>query len=242
MVQALAIAAVSATAWWFVQQRTLRLLQQQRAEIEKHEALERERSRIARDMHDDLGSGLSAIHLLSNFAKNRVDDPAIKAEMEKIAAPSAALNQNIREIIWTVNSADDSLASLVHFLRRYCNDFSEASQMECRLPGREIIPEISLSGEQRRNLFLCVKEALNNIAKHAKSTRMDVEITIFKVSKLEIVITDDGQGFDLEAALKRGGNGLRNIQKRMEDIGGQAHFSSSSSGAMLRLEMYLGKD
>jgi len=187
-------------------------------------------------MHDDLGSGLSAIHLLSNFAKDKANDPAIRSEMEKIAASSANLNQNIREIIWTVNSADDTLPSLSHFLRRYCADFQENTGLAVQFEAPFLLPETTLSGEVRRNLFLCVKEALNNAAKFAKVSKVDVKLAS-NDSRVSIIVQDDGSGFDVENALNNGGNGLKNMQHRMREIGGIAMIKSQNGATELRFEV-----
>jgi len=229
------LAALALIGWLF-HQNTLRKLTAQRAEIEQQQALERERERIARDMHDDLGSGLSAIHLLSNFAKDKAQDPAIRGEMEKIAASSANLNQNIREIIWTVNSADDSLSSLAHFLRRYCADFQENTRLAVHFDAPFVLPEITLTGQVRRNLFLCVKEALNNAAKFAKAAKLEVKLAS-NDNRISITVRDDGDGFDIENALQNGGNGLRNMQHRMKEIGGTADIESLKGMTELRFEL-----
>lgn len=234
--QGLYTLAAAALVWWLFRQNTLRQLDAQRAEIEKHQALERERERIARNMHDDLGSGLSAIHLLSNFAKNKANDPAIRSEMEKIAASSANLNQNIREIIWTVNSADDTLPSLMLFLRRYCADFQENTGLEVQFNAPIALPETTLSGEVRRNLFLCVKEALNNAAKFAKATKVEVKLASSD-NRISITVRDYGGGFDVESALKNGGNGLKNMQHRMKEIGGTATIESQLGATELHFEV-----
>lgn len=223
------LTAAAALVWWFFQQNTLRKLAAQRAEIQQQQALERERERIARDMHDDLGSGLSAIHLLSTFAKDRASDPAIQSEMEKIAESSANLNQNIREIIWTVNSADDTLSSLAHFLRKYCADFQENTKLTLRFEAPDLLPDMMLSGEVRRHLFLCVKEALNNTAKYSNAQRAIVKLEV-KDTRVAISVHDDGKGFDVRAAMQNGGNGLKNMQLRMQQIGGKATATSSTEG------------
>ncbi len=228
--------AAAALIWWLFQQNTLRKLAAQRAEIEQQQALERERERIARDMHDDLGSGLSAIHLLSNFAKDKASDPAVRSEMEKIAASSANLNQNIREIIWTVNSADDTLPSLSHFLRRYCADFQENTGLVVQFDTPFVLPETTLSGELRRNLFLCIKEALNNAAKYAKASKVKVKLESNK-NQIVITVLDNGIGFDVENALNNGGNGLKNMQHRMQVIGGTTTFESQNGTTELRFEV-----
>lgn len=234
--RALTVLAASALIWWLFHQSTLRQLTTQRAEIEQQQALERERERIARDMHDDLGSGISAIHLLSNYAKGKANDPMIRSEMEKIAASSANLNQNIREIIWTINSANDSLSSLSHFLQRYCSDFQENTGLLIQYDAPFVLPETTLSGEMRRNLFLCIKEALNNAAKFAKASKVNVKLESNE-HQILITVLDDGGGFNVENALKNGGNGLKNMYHRMQSIGGTATIESKNGTTLLRFEV-----
>ncbi|MCU0345878.1 MAG: histidine kinase [Saprospiraceae bacterium] len=229
------ILAAAALTWWLIHQNTLRKLAAQRAEIQQQQALDRERERIARDMHDDLGSGLSAIHLLSNIAKQKAD-PAIQSEIEKIATSSAHLNQNIREIIWTVNAADDSLASLSNFLRRYCADFQESTGLKVDFEAPEMLPEIMLNGELRRSLFLCVKEAMNNAAKHAGASKIVVKLDAGK-SKIALTVSDNGSGFDVAGAFSNGGNGLKNLKHRMEAAGGNATVESKYGETKLRFEI-----
>lgn len=236
--RSLLFAVAGVPVWWFFHQLTLRKLTAQRAELEKTHALNRERERIARDMHDDLGSGLSAIQLLSNFVKNKPAEqaPELRAEIEKIASTSADLNQRVREIIWTVSAGADSLQSLTDFLRRYCVDFQEIAKTEVVFSTPDL-PNFTLPSEVRRNLFLCVKEALNNAAKYAEASKIEVTMR-FENSFLELSVRDNGRGFDLEKALENGGNGLRNIQRRMADIGGAANFKTGR-GTLIQLKANL---
>jgi len=222
--------------WQINRQSTLRKLAKQKADIEKQLALERERERIARDIHDDLGSGISAIHLLSNFSKNKIKDPEIQVEFAKIAASSAKLNRNIREIIWTINTAEDTLPSLAYFLRRYCAEFHENTGILTNFTDSNDLPETKISGELRRNLFLCVKETLNNVGKYANASEVRVSMTATN-QKITIIIVDDGIGFNVDYALQKGGNGLKNILNRMEQIGGIANFESRQGNTEVRLEV-----
>ena len=230
----LVLAAIVGATWRLVRVRTRHLLALQRAELEKQQSLLVERQRIARDMHDDLGSGLSALQMLSNIAKNKATDPNTRAEMTRIADSTAQLNQNIREIIWTVHTTDDGICALIYFLRRYCADFEELTSIETQFSATDDLVDSRLSNECRRNIFLCVKEALNNAAKYAEATQIMVEFEVIG-ERINIVITDNGKGFDVEEAHKRAGNGLRNIQKRMADIGGIAQFESQAGETTVKL-------
>lgn len=220
----LLIVAVCATLiWWLFQLKTKRLLALQQMEFDKQNALERERTRIARDMHDDISSGLSAINLLANYIKDTPLSTDTHLEIKHIAESSTELNQRIREIIWSVSSDSDNMEGLAHFLRRYVSEFGEMQHIETQFIAPDDLPNLKLSNEVKRNLFLCVKEALNNAAKYAKATNITVSIDIDK-HNMTLSIKDNGIGFNLETALKNGGNGLKNIQARMKQVGGEAVF------------------
>jgi signal transduction histidine kinase/ligand-binding sensor domain-containing protein len=210
--------------WYFFQQRTKRLLAIQKAEIDKKLALETERNRIARDIHDDISSGLSAINLLANYIQQNPRNSDMHKEILRITESSRDINQRLREIIWSVSSEADNLESLISFLRRYLLDFGELHPIATIFSDPETIPKIILTGEIRQNLFLCFKEVLNNVAKYAQASKLEVTITLDEKQVLFIEIKDDGIGFEWEQAMKKGGNGLKNIQVRMAKVGGEARF------------------
>jgi signal transduction histidine kinase len=121
-------------------------------------------------------------------------------------------------IIWTMTSSNDTIESLITYIRTYAFEFFDSTNIECKFNMPDSIPRVELSGERRRNIFLAVKEALNNVLKHSKATtvQIDVEVT----HKLLINIADNGLGIDMEN-LRRFGNGLRNMQNRLENINGK---------------------
>ncbi|MDQ3141450.1 MAG: histidine kinase [Bacteroidota bacterium] len=209
-------------------------------EIEKQHAINKERERIARDIHDDIGSGLSAIQLLSNYLKENTKDqyPEFSAEFNKILQASADLNQRIREIIWTINIKDDSVNSLILFIRKYLNDLQESVKNEIQVFSPDIFPEIILSGDHRKQIFLCVKEAVNNSLKHSKSNHIDVYINIDNKNNTTITIQDDGIGFDannFNLNAIGNGNGISNIIMRMAEINGTTEIHSDNNGTQLTL-------
>lgn len=217
-----------------VQERTAEIieLKQQQFYFETQQKLEQERTRIARDMHDDISSGLSAINLLANYLKNTPLSKDTQTELKHIAESSTELNQRIREIIWAISSESDNIEGLVNFLRRYVSDFGEMHHLDARFAASDDLPDMKLSNEIKRNLFLCVKEALNNAAKYAQASQIDVSID-FKNPEMCLTIKDNGNGFDLEKALNNGGNGLKNIQERLRQIGGNALISSEKGGEII---------
>ncbi|MCW3089627.1 MAG: putative signal transduction histidine kinase [Ferruginibacter sp.] len=176
-------------------------------------AQQNERNRISADMHDDLGAGVTAIRLYSELAKKRIGKEVIP-EIEKISSSANELLNNMNAIIWTMSSSNDSLDNMVAYIRGYALEYFENTGINCHIYLEENLPKIAVSGEIRRNIYLVVKEALNNILKHSGAT--DVSITLKRESGgLTLYIQDNGKGIDFEN-LRRFGNGLINMKKRME--------------------------
>ena len=209
-------------AWFFYRQRQL----EQALEFEKIRTLEAERFRIAREMHEDIGTGLSALNLLTDMALHKNLEPGLAAEIEHIANASHKVSARIREIVWAIDLRHDSLEHLIIYFQQYATDFFHHSGVELNLALPLRMPATMLPGNTRRMVFLAFKEALHNILKHAHATRVDIDFALTG-KRLEIRIRDNGRGFD-PAALGDAGNGLVNMKKRMEDIGGV--FSIRSGG------------
>lgn len=198
-------------------------------------AVEDERNRISRDLHDDLGSGLGAISLLSDIALSKTSSKEMRSDLVKIAESARESSEKIHEIIWATNPKNDTLEHLIGYLHRYAVSLfaDSAYDIHAKLP--EFCPAVTIAGEHRRALFLAYKEALNNIARHAQATRVDIEY-ICSFTRLEIHLRDNGRGFDL-TAVSDAGNGLVNMQKRMEDIGGSFRVASGAGGTTVRFEV-----
>ncbi len=196
-------------------------IENERKEMEKQmavlEAQQDERNRISADMHDELGSGVTAIRLMSEIVKSKMKEATLP-EVEKISNSANDLITKMNTIIWTMTSSNDTVESLVTYMRTYAFEFFESTNIDCKFNMPDSLPKVELSGERRRNIFLAVKEALNNVLKHSKATlvQIDVEVT----NKLRITIMDNGLGIDLDR-IRRFGNGLRNMQNRLENINGQ---------------------
>ena len=195
-------------------------LEQEKKEFETKlaiiQAQQDERSRISADMHDELGSGVTAIRLMSELAKRRLPEHSVP-EIEKISTSAGELMDKMNTIIWSMNATNDSVANLVAYMRAFTIELFETSTMVCKVEVPEHIPDIEISGEKRRNVFLVVKEALNNAMKHSKSDRLDLRITL--EDELRIEVHDFGQGIQTEK-MRQFSNGLTNMQRRMESIGG----------------------
>jgi signal transduction histidine kinase len=175
-----------------------------------------ERNRISTDMHDDLGAGVTAIRLFSELAKSRLGKNTIP-EIEKISFSANELLNNMNTIIWTMNSSNDSFGNMVAYIRSYALEYFENTGLNCSVNIDTNLPEFVVNGELRRNVFLVVKEALNNILKHANAT--EVSLTLKREGDgISFYIQDNGVGIDFEN-LRRFGNGLKNMKQRMATSG-----------------------
>ena len=202
---------------------SVRHLKRKLVSLEREQAVEKERARIAKDIHDDLGSSLTQITLLSDQAQ---DGPAreVQTSVRKISATAREMAQSLDEIVWAVNPQHDTLEGLVEYLSQSADDFLEDTAIRFRLKLPDHLPRCIIAAETRHQLFLAFKEALNNAVKHAAASEIQVELTA-EPGRFQIRIADNGVGFDL-AFVRAGGNGLNNMRKRLEAIRGQFAIAS----------------
>ena len=213
-------------------------MENERKELEKQMAVlqahQEERERISADIHDELGSGMTTIRLMSEIAKNKLKEN-VPVEVEKISNSANEVLNKMNAIIWSMNSSNDTLDSLISYIRAYSIEYFDATPIECKVKMPDIIPFKEITGDKRRNIFLCVKETLNNTLKHSKATK--VIINIETGPRLKIQIADNGAGIDPEK-ISRFGNGLKNIERRMKAIGG-TYSITNNNGTITKLELPL---
>ncbi len=179
-------------------------------------AQQEERNRISADMHDDLGAGMTTIRLYSELAKNKLKDSPIP-EIDKISSSANELLNKMNAIIWSMSSSNDTLGNMIAYIRSYAFEYLEDSGVACKVNIPINLPDIAVNGEKRRNIFLVVKEALNNVLKHSGASALKINIELFENS-LKFSIHDNGKGIDFEK-LRQFGNGLKNMEKRMKGQG-----------------------
>lgn len=205
------------------------LLENERKEFEKQlavvEAKQEERNRISADMHDELGSGVTAIRLMSEIVKTKMRDSTLP-EIDKISNNANELLTKLNTIIWTMTSSNDRLDNMIAYTRAYALEYFDSTGIDCHFELPEFIPPTEMSGEKRRNVFLCVKESLNNIVKHARAGDVWIKVAIDN-NTLQIQLRDNGSGINLQK-LREFGNGLNNMKKRMERIGGQFSIANEN--------------
>jgi signal transduction histidine kinase/ligand-binding sensor domain-containing protein len=208
-----------------------RKLEKQKTILEKQQAIEKERTRIATDMHDDLGAGLSRIKFLSQSLGNKdTNDESIKTALEKITSYSDEMAEKMGEIVWALNEKNDTLADLVAYTRSYAVEYLATHDIECKANTPLHLPGTFIPGEIRRNIFLSVKECLHNIVKHAGATRVSFSVELN--GKIQIVIHDNGKGIDWNDQ-RPYSNGLENIRKRMAEISGKVDFINEQGTKVL---------
>lgn len=218
---ALFVVLLSSIAYFTMKQQRLKG-QWEREQIVK-ETEEAERMRMAKDIHDDLGSGLSKINFLSEIiSKKSTGIPEIQSITESIQETAKNMIDNMRDLIWALNPENATLGNLITRMREYTSDYLDDFAIDITYSIPANIPQITIPNEIHRALFLVVKEAITNVAKHSNATETKFKIDIFG-SYFTLTIKDNGKGFQNE---NLAGNGLKNMQSRMERIGGNISFKS----------------
>ena len=232
------VAGVRYLTWRKVQWR-LQVLERQRA-------VERERARIARDLHDDLGASLTQIALLSELANADLAQPELaRTHLNQIFATAGGLARQLNEIVWAINPANDTLEQFTSYICKFAQHYLSLVGIRCRLDFPDFVPNYPLPAPERHNLFLATKEALHNIVKHAQAGQVWLRLKL-DADVLTLLVEDDGKGCDAEAVSVTlpgvAGDGLSNMKKRMEQIGGRfTKHNRSGGGTTVRLVLPLPK-
>ncbi len=208
---------------------SVRRLQAQLRLAEQQSALHKERARIAKDIHDDLGATLTQIAIFSELARRDSDQPVeSRGHNEKISQTARQAIRALDEIVWAVNPRNDTLTQLVDYTGQFALDYLESAGIRCRLDFPDSLPEREVPTDLRHNLFLVVKEALNNVVKHAQAKEVSLRLSS-TAERLDIEIEDNGRGLGSSPDAP-GADGLRNMRQRMHDIGGECRIESRPGG------------
>jgi ligand-binding sensor domain-containing protein/signal transduction histidine kinase len=208
--------------------------------LERDTALEHQRSRIAQDMHDELGASLTKIAILGEVAKRELERklPA-EAHLNSIAETAREAVDGLGQIVWTTNPANDTFESLFAYLREYAGEFFDRTSIECSFEFPMEIPLSPVTAELRRNIFLAAKEIMTNVVRHSEATqvviRLKVESKRNTLLGFALEITDNGRGFNPEH-LPRFSNGITSVRTRIASLGGTVNiFSEACRGTTVRI-------
>lgn len=220
-----ALAAFTLSLIALVRYVSFRRLHRQLRALEQQAALHKERARIAKDIHDDLGANLTQIALLGDLAQQDRGEPDKAAErMDKISGTARQAIKSLDEIVWAVNPRNDTLSHLIDYAGQFALDYLRLAGIRCRLDLPEQPPPRELSTDLRHNLFLVIKEALNNVVRHAEATEVWLRARVTD-EVLEVLVEDNGRGF-AEAPDNAVADGLRNMRQRLADVGGECRVES----------------
>ena len=202
-------------------------LSAQQQDLEKKQLLEQERVRIAMDLHDDIGGNLTALSLMTSLLKEKEVAPSGKLLVEKIGEASDKMVQDMNEIVWALNSTNDSLSSLMSYMRQQISQKLSEANIIFEINEPLTYPEMYVSGRVRRNVYMIIKEIINNAIKYSGSRNIEMQIILHK--NLKITIVDNGKGMPAEMTnqtIKGGGNGLNNIRKRADMLNATVVFNN----------------
>jgi ligand-binding sensor domain-containing protein/signal transduction histidine kinase len=218
-------------------------LQRQLSGLRQQQALEKERARIARDIHDQVGASLTQLALLGEMVETDKDSPEeAEAHARQISQTARETTRALDEIVWTVNPSNDTLEGLVNYICKHAQDYLSVAGLRYRLDAPAQLPAATISPEARHNVFLAAKEAVTNIVKHARATEASIHLRL-DAESFTLEIEDNGRGpAGLKEKAAESRNGMRNMRKRMEDVGGEFSIEPKpSGGTVVRLKAPLVK-
>jgi len=199
-------------------------LSKQKEVLEKKQILEQERVRIAMDLHDDIGGNLTALNLMTAILKDANIDAKGKMIVNKIGEASDRMIQDMNEIVWALNISNDKLPNMMSYIRQYISASLTNAGIELDIKEPERYPDVYISGRSRRNIFMIMKELVNNAIKYSGTKGISMDVSVKK--GLSITFSDHGVGLqqDLGALARGGGNGISNLKKRAEELGATIYF------------------
>jgi ligand-binding sensor domain-containing protein/signal transduction histidine kinase len=212
------------------------LTQKFRRQLRQQASLERERSRIARDLHDQLGANLTQVALLSEMAVADKNSPAaVEDSARQISETARETTRSLDEIVWAINPANDTLEGLANYACKYAQDYFALAGLRYRADLPSQLPATHIPPDVRHNTFLAFKEAVNNTVKHAHASEAWVRLQL-SPEKFTLSIEDNGRGLNLDASAASARNGLKNMRERMADIRGEFSIAAGANGGtMVRL-------
>ena len=207
-----------------------------RLRLERLREIERLRIQIAANLHDDVGARLTKVAMVTELVdRETTDSHPSKPHIRNIFRTVREITRAMDEIVWTINPKNDTLDHLANYIFQYAQEYFQDTGVSCRLDVPAQLPDRPVSTEVRHNLFMAVKEALNNVLKHAQATEVRIGLGVTD-GRMTITITDNGRGF-LPGQARAKGDGLENMKQRLEQIGGRFVLESEPGrGTSIRME------
>ena len=193
-----------------------------RKKLQNQQEILKERLRISRELHDEVGSTLSGILMYSHLTREQIyaaKTDEVEKSLNSIQQSAVEMVEKLSDIVWLVNPEKDSLKKLIERLEQYAEDMAEIKGMEVKISISPKLANINLPVESRRNIYMFCKEAINNAVKYSQANVIELHMHETENRKIEISVSDDGKGF--EKAKLQNGNGLVNMRQRAEDTGGE---------------------
>jgi signal transduction histidine kinase len=214
---------------------------QKRQQAERQRLVEQERARVAHDLHDDLGAGLTEVNMLTSLIKSPTTSAAEKEHyLEQLSEMAVRMVTSLDEIVWAVNPRNDTITSLASYFAAYAQRFLELASVTCALEISDNLPDYHLDSKFRHEVFLAFKQALNNVIQHADATTVWLRISV-QNQILIVVVADNGRGMK---AVQRepGADGLANMKDRLNALDGECEIQSErDKGTTVRFRAPLPK-
>ncbi len=223
---------------WLARTWTRRRAARQLAEMKSRAALAEERTRIARDLHDDLGANLARIGFLTELAERALAEPErARDQLGKIYTTTRDLTRQLDSVVWAVDPANDNLESLARYIHGLASEYLGLAGIRCDFTNTERMPAVQLGSTFRHHLLMIVKEALHNIVAHSAASVVTLHIAV-EGTQLLVEIADNGHGLPTPETMKPG-NGLQNMKSRALDLGGSCDFLAPETGTGTRMLLTL---
>lgn len=216
--------------WLIVKYFYNRQLAAKNKQLEQELVVQNERMRISTEMHDDIGAGLFGINLQTELLKNIITEPEIADRLFKIHQAIGQISSKVREVIWSLNKDNDNLNNVISFIHQQAHRKFENSLTRLSVISPPDLPPVDITGDKRRQIYLIINEALNNILKHAEATMAEIDFRLWE-KELAIIIKDNGRGFidDIKSPDKIG---LRSMRERVQKLYGKLKLSSGPEGTV----------
>lgn len=233
--------AIAGGGVWIVRRATVRRLRHRLEALRRQQAMDRERTRIAQDIHDELGASLTSIGLLADMgARHRADPAAVGRDLDQISQTARESVTAMDAIVWALNPRNDSLDHFANYVAQYTREFFRPTQLRTRLDLPANLPPHPLAAETRHQLFLLVKESFTNVVRHAGATEVQLQLACDN-GDLRLIIADNGRGLPRNGG-GTGRNGLGNLRERIGRLGGTLQITSEvGRGVQLEFAVPLNK-